>query len=77
MERSNARRRLAEAEADVHQASLHVRRKSEEVAELKRNGQSSEVARAEAMLELLEDRLRRLVSERNSLHRHYLPDRCV
>ena len=68
-ERADVKRRLAEADAAVADASLRVRRQREELAELWPIGDVAEAARAQAALDLLEDSMSRRIANRNWLFR--------
>jgi hypothetical protein len=69
MNQDDLKRRLAETHAAVMRATRNVRDQREHLAELKRKGEAAESARAQAILEMLEDTLRRRVNERDWLLR--------
>jgi hypothetical protein len=70
MSPGDLKRRLAEAEAAVVDSTRAVRNQREDLAELIRRGHAAEAAQAQAALEILEDRLRRHVAERDILSRN-------
>jgi hypothetical protein len=75
VEQSDLKNRIAEAEFAVALAYAHVRRQHEHLAELKRAGDDAEAARHQAILELLEDSLRRRIGNRDFLLRGCGADR--
>ena len=69
MGQTSLERSLAEAEAAIVRSSILVRQQREQVTHLKKGGENAAAARAQAMLDMLEDTLRRKMGERGLLRR--------
>jgi hypothetical protein len=71
VKQADLKRSLAEADARVFRANLQVRQQREGLSELRNAGNTAEAARAQAILEIFEDGLRRITADRNFLVRGF------
>jgi hypothetical protein len=71
VKQTDLKRRLAEADTRISRANLQIRKQRGLLSELRSAGMNSEAAQAQAMLEVLEDGLRRIIGERNFLIRSF------